>query len=145
MNGAGETTILKRDALGRVSVSREQREALLDEFERSGLKGAQFARAAGMNYTTFAWWIQQRRHARGEYVQKRKRGVGSKLSMATGIRLVEAVPALAQQHEQRTSGVPTSSMQAMEVLLPGGARVLVGSASDAALAAQLINALRTPC
>ena len=38
------TTILKRDALGRVTITREQREALLDEFERSGLKGMPFAR-----------------------------------------------------------------------------------------------------
>lgn len=37
-NRAG-TTILRRDALGRVTHTREQREALLDEFERSGLKG----------------------------------------------------------------------------------------------------------
>jgi hypothetical protein len=30
------TMILKRDVLGRVTVTREQRERLLDEFERSG-------------------------------------------------------------------------------------------------------------
>jgi hypothetical protein len=39
MNESEQETILKRDALGRVAMSREQREALLDEFERSGLKG----------------------------------------------------------------------------------------------------------
>ena len=32
MDGAEATTILKRDALGRVTVSREQRDALLDDF-----------------------------------------------------------------------------------------------------------------
>ena len=32
--------IMKRDAAGRVSYTERQREALLDEFERSGLKGA---------------------------------------------------------------------------------------------------------
>ena len=37
-----KSTILKRDATGRVSYSPEQRAALLDEFERSGLKGAAF-------------------------------------------------------------------------------------------------------
>lgn len=42
MDGAERPTILKRDALGRVSMSREQRETLLDEFERSTLKGAPF-------------------------------------------------------------------------------------------------------
>lgn len=38
------TTILKRDVLGLVTIPKEQREALLDEFERSGLKGKPFAR-----------------------------------------------------------------------------------------------------
>jgi hypothetical protein len=41
------TTILKRDALGRVTSSIEQREALLDEFERSGPKGLLSARLVG--------------------------------------------------------------------------------------------------
>jgi hypothetical protein len=40
-------TILKRDALGRVTSSIEQPEALLDEFERSGLKGLLSARLVG--------------------------------------------------------------------------------------------------
>ena len=62
MDGAGEDQIVKRDALGRVTTSRERREALLDEFERSGLKGTQFARAVGVNYQTFAAWVQRRRH-----------------------------------------------------------------------------------
>ena len=56
------TTILKRDVLGRVGYPRGQREALLDEFERSGLKGAAFARTVGISYPTFASWIQKRRH-----------------------------------------------------------------------------------
>lgn len=41
------TTILKHDVVGRIVVPWERREALLDEFERSGLKGAAFSRAAG--------------------------------------------------------------------------------------------------
>jgi hypothetical protein len=53
-----KSTILKRDATGRVQYSLEQREALLDEFERSGLKGAAFVRVVGISYPTFANWIQ---------------------------------------------------------------------------------------
>lgn len=49
MDGEEPTTILKRDALGRVTLPRERREALIAEFERSGLKGSEFARAAGIN------------------------------------------------------------------------------------------------
>ncbi len=52
--------------MGRVHYSREQREALLDEFEHSGLKGAAFVRTVGISYPTFANWIQQRRLARGD-------------------------------------------------------------------------------
>jgi hypothetical protein len=37
--GANALKILKRDAVGRVSYRAEQREAILEEFERSGLKG----------------------------------------------------------------------------------------------------------
>ncbi len=39
MEAGKRAAIMKRDAVGRVSYTEEQREALLDEFERSGLKG----------------------------------------------------------------------------------------------------------
>jgi len=35
------------DALERVRTSRERREAILDEFKRSGVSGAQFAKSQG--------------------------------------------------------------------------------------------------
>ncbi|MEZ0257047.1 MAG: IS66 family insertion sequence element accessory protein TnpB, partial [Chthoniobacter sp.] len=53
--------VLKQDRRGRVRVSRERREALLDEFSRSGLSAAEFARMAGIKYPTFANWLQERR------------------------------------------------------------------------------------
>ena len=63
MDGVAKDQIVKRDALGRVSTCRERREVLLDaaqppqcEFERCGLKGAQFAWAVGVNDQTFAAW-----------------------------------------------------------------------------------------
>ena len=55
-----QTTLLKQDVLVRVTLTRDKREALLDEFERSGMKGRPFARMAGVNYQTFASWIQKR-------------------------------------------------------------------------------------
>jgi hypothetical protein len=39
VDGDEATTACKRDALGRVKVPKAQREALLDEFERSNLSG----------------------------------------------------------------------------------------------------------
>jgi transposase-like protein len=52
--------ILATDTRGRVRVSRERREELLNEFEQSGMTGAQFARTIGLKYQTFAFWRQQR-------------------------------------------------------------------------------------
>jgi hypothetical protein len=40
--------ILPTDSRGGVRASRERREELLDEFEKSGLSGAQFARTVGL-------------------------------------------------------------------------------------------------
>ena len=57
----GKSEILKVDARGRVQVTAKRREALLDEFDRSGMSGAGFAKHYGIKYTTFAYWIQARR------------------------------------------------------------------------------------
>ena len=53
----GEAEVLKTDTRGRVRVFPEPREALLDEFEKSGMSGAKFARLAGVHYATFANWV----------------------------------------------------------------------------------------
>jgi len=55
-----DAEVLRIDRKGRVRFSRERREQLLDEFEKSGLSGAQFARTVGVKYPTFAFWRQQR-------------------------------------------------------------------------------------
>ena len=89
MDADGPTTILKRDALGRVTLPREQREALIAEFEPSGLRATQFARMAWINYGTFASWMQDRRHARGDYARC-DRGE-ARVSPAVPLRLMEAV------------------------------------------------------
>jgi hypothetical protein len=49
--------LMSSDARGRVLVPKERREALLDEFERSGLSGVKFAQLAGVKYPTFAYWV----------------------------------------------------------------------------------------
>lgn len=128
---------MKRDVAGRVSYTEQQRETLLDEFERSGLKGSQFALAAGVKYQTFAHWAQQRRHARGDYEQKGRTREG-----ARALRFVEAV-ATAASPEAPGFGAGTAEM--LEVHLPGGARMLVSTARQAALAAQVIQALARSC
>jgi hypothetical protein len=55
---------LKVDILGRVTTPAQQREDLLDLFERSGMSGAAFAKLHGIRYPTFATWRQKRRRLR---------------------------------------------------------------------------------
>jgi hypothetical protein len=137
MDADGPTKILKRDALGRVTLPREQREALIAEFERSGLRGTQFARIAGINYGTFASWMQDRRHARGDYARS-DRGE-ARVSPAVPLRLMEAVVA------PSAAGLSAAPDSSLEVLLPGGAKVLIANAAQATLAAHLLNSLCVPC
>jgi hypothetical protein len=79
MNGEENSTevVLKSDVLGRVKTPLERREALVDEFEKSGMSGQAFAKWAGLNYQTFATWVQKRRKKTNYYEKKRvKRSKG---------------------------------------------------------------------
>jgi hypothetical protein len=127
------STILKRDATGRVHCSREQREALLDEFERSGLKGAAFVRTVGISYPTFASWIQQRRHGRGDYRHKGERAAAKGPKEP---RWIEATMSGSPQPVSSATAPP------LRVELPCGSRLLVGDARQADLAARLLQALK---
>ena len=82
--------ILKRDKRGRIWMKPKRREALLDEFARSGLSGAQFARLTGVNYSSFQNWVVRRRQKRGRAVEApgEKRPVGAEPG---AVRLFEAV------------------------------------------------------
>src|SRR5690606_8308018 len=102
------------DRPGRARVSRERRETLLAEFDRSGLSGARFAEMAGVRYSTFAGWLHARRRRQRQDADKPgetpiRKGRG-------GITWVEAVAG---------SGTPGSA--ALKVHLPGGAWMNPGS------------------
>src|SRR4030081_586700 len=56
--------ILSQDAQGRVLVSRERRELLLEQYDRSGMSGVKFAQYVGIKYSTLAYWLQSRRRHR---------------------------------------------------------------------------------
>lgn len=78
-----EGPVLKTDVLGRVKTGARQREAMLDEFERSGLSGTKFAAVAGVNYQTFASWVQKRRTLRGALPFKGR--IGANMGVLDGI------------------------------------------------------------
>jgi hypothetical protein len=59
----GTTLVLRRDRVGRVRRSAEQRAEILAQFDRSGLSGPQFARVAGISYQTLATWLKKRRES----------------------------------------------------------------------------------
>jgi hypothetical protein len=115
LNEVGQ--VMKIDGRGRVLVPVERREALLDEFERSGMSGAKFARLAGIKYATFANWVQGRR---------KRRSVGAVEERP--IRLLEAV---------LDNG--SASGAGLLIELPGGGRVRVESPLQLRLAAELLS------
>jgi hypothetical protein len=106
---------------------------LLEEFGRSGLSGAKFAALAGVKYSTFANWVQQRRRQRG--------GCGQTQSpvhtTAAKMRWLETVI-----EEAQTPGDKNRSTLRLE--LPGGASVQIRDAAQLGLAAALLAALEKP-
>jgi hypothetical protein len=119
--------ILKTDVLGRITVGRAQREAILDAFEASGMTGSAFALHHGIKIQTFASWIQKRRRKRGDYQNEE---VCRKLRMrkdlpAVGSKKV-ARPQLSMNLIEVNMQNETPEMhEALEVILPGGAVVRI--------------------
>jgi hypothetical protein len=129
-----DAAILKTDVLGRVRTPAARREQLLDEFERSGMSGVQFAEFVGIKYQTFATWAQHRRH-------QRKTAAGAKPPVKPAapkqLRWMEAVIEQAQ--------APAESNQAALVLhLPCGVRVELTDVKAVPLAVALVRALGQP-
>ena len=115
--------ILKVDEVGRVRTPPERREAMLAEYDRSGMTGAQFARFVGVRYSTLMYWLQRRRKETGQG---------------------EQVAAPRQDHprwlEARVEGeVPKSGNIVVE--MGGGIRMLIGNRTQAALAGEVLRAM----
>jgi hypothetical protein len=123
------STVIKTDGVGRVQTPATRREALLDEFERSGLSGAKFAALVGIKYSTFATWAQRRRQ-RGTSQVPAKPG--------NPMQWLEAV--VEQAHHPGGQ-----SPSALVLQLPGGVRVEVVDEKQAALAAVMLKALAKSC
>ena len=115
--------ILKVDEVGRVRTPPERRQAMLAEYERSGMTGAQFARFVGVRYSTLMYWLQKRRK-----------------EASPG----EETAHLRQDHPRWLEASVKGEMPRQErvvVELGDGVRILVGSRTQAALAAEVLRAL----
>jgi hypothetical protein len=136
--------VLKRDARGRVRTTSEQREAILGEFERSGLSGPQFALVAGINYQTFATWRQQQQKSRtGSRLQLPGKAPAALLPKEedAAFHFAEVVvQAQATSPELRPLGALD-----LRVQLRDGVHLEIRDAGEVALAVQLIKALQTVC
>lgn len=124
-----ETSLIKTDVLGRMHRTPEQRERILDEYERSGLSGPKFAALCGVKYQTFAAWLARRKSRRQGHPKRQPQR-----KAATQVRWLEASVQPA-----------TTSSHGLLLLLPGGARAQISNAHHIALAAALVRALEKPC
>src|SRR5688572_18573130 len=102
--------LLKMDVLGRTRTSLERRRAILDEFDRSGVSAAQFAKLTGIRYSTFAGWLLRRRRSKPG---KRSTEAMGRARRQSPLRLVEAlIDPVAQRRDVTARG--------LMVHLPGG-------------------------
>lgn len=108
--------------------SPEQREQILDEYERSGLTGPKFAALCGVKYQTFAAWLARRKSQRQTHPQQPVR------KAAPQVRWLEAS---VQPAKASTAG--------LLLQLPGGVQARLSNQEQIALAAALVRALEKPC
>ncbi len=106
------------DELGRIRLSAEHKEALLDAFERSAMSGLGFARKYGLTYSTFASWVRKRKESQNQP------------------RIGEPAPDSLVEITQ--VGPPAAGLV---VELGGGSRIHLADTSQVPLAADLIKTL----
>ena len=124
---SSDNRILKVDTLKRVRVPKARREAILGEFERSGLSGAAFAKLHGLKYGTFATWSLKRRK------QASRRAVSAQQPVDFAQVIID----------QETPKPTWQGAETLRVHLPGGAWLLLdGDATQTTRAAQILKALQ---
>jgi hypothetical protein len=119
---------IKTDVRGRLHRTTEQRDKILDEYERSGLSGPKFAALCGVPYQTFATWVQRRKRQRKADLPKRR--------PARKLQWLEAqVRPVRQPSEDR----------GLMMHFPGGVRAEITGPEHVSLAAALVRAWEKPC
>ena len=145
-----ETTILKQDSLGRITVPKEKREEYLDLFEASVMSGVEFAKHHGIAVTTFASWIQKRRRERGDYEDeaiRKKLRMGTLGSAPKKQKREAQLPVVASESKEPCLhfievGVDEEqSEQPLEVVLPSGVILRISSTSQLSLLKSIVTEL----
>lgn len=120
--------IVKTSKAGHILTSRQRRQELLEEFDKSGLSAPKFAQLAGIKYPTFMTWLHQRR---------RKQSVASSpvsppVQNSTGLWLETVI--------EKAQATPPVNSSALMVRFPSGAALEISVPTQAALAAALLRA-----
>ncbi len=119
---SSDSKTLKSASRQGVHVSQQRREAILDEFERSGMSAAAFAKRHGIKYSTFAGWS----------LKRRKQG-----------RPTDGIPKLAEVIIEQVAPTLGDSSTSLRVHLPGGAWLeFDGNEAHSRLAVQFIKSLQ---
>ncbi len=118
--------IVKQDRIGRVRTTRSQREAMLAEYEGSGMSGPEYAEYIGVKYPTFATWLQRRKQESGEL------GTQGEVKERSALQWVEAVVEKAAE---------PGETEGLVIRLGGGAEMTVRNVPGARLAAEVLRQL----
>lgn len=115
-----ESALIRSDRRGRMLVGAEQREALLDEFERSGMSGMAFCKLHGLVYPTFASWRKKRR-------ERPKPGAAAFAEVVVG--------------DKPSSDLMRGSGGTLRVRLPAGAVIEISGRDQLPLLVELLTSL----
>jgi hypothetical protein len=129
--------ILRKDTRGRVVVTAERRAGLLAQFDQSGVSGVQFAKVAGVKYSTLAYWLQQRRKKQEGAVQVTPpRG-----EPGPEVRWLEAVV----ENGNKPADEKVTKTEALVVHGPGGVWWKIEHEDQARWAAMVLRHLGAAC
>lgn len=125
--------ILSQDARGRVLITQERRDLLLEEYDHSGMSGVRFAQYVGIKYTTLAHWLRRRRRQRQKEKLLVKAGADAEPAK-NNATWIEAVVEKNGSRSREKAGV-------LRIYFAAGAYCQVSGAAEVALAAELLGRL----
>ena len=117
-------SIMKTDRRGRLRYTPEQKKTMIEAYQASGLSAPRFAALHGVNYQTLVSWI--------------KNGKRAAAAGPPGLPCPAFLSLVPAEIDAGGDG------RAMEVLLPGGAKLIITTPGQVDLAVALIRALENP-